>query len=234
MDQGPRGRQVIPNYDVIDESFFSGRWPARLDIIDRRDPAHRRGWTFFSVEGHLGTETITGVGRIPLVQAQVANFAPWMRLHIGRRLVIEETGSTARLKTSAGQVLKRYRRGTFFRGIMRPWEGLHTIDTVRRDAARDKIPVVTEHESDDSLTTVRLSTSAAEIVYRIHMDRDLIDKIRFLLPDGSEGDMNFSYPEHLQETGNKGIESITPSRKSRGGDLAPAWLISLAAGTLGE
>ena len=29
MDQGPQGRQVIPNYDVVDESFFSGRWPAR-------------------------------------------------------------------------------------------------------------------------------------------------------------------------------------------------------------
>ena len=234
MDQGPQGRQVIPNYDVVDESFFSGRWPARLDVIDRRDPAHRRGWTFFSVEGNLGTETISGVGRIPLVQAQVADCAPWMRLHIGRRLVIEETGSTARLKTSAGQVLKRYRRGTFFHGLMRPWEGLHTIDTVRRDAAQDKIPFVTEYESDDSMATVRLSTSAAEIVYRIHMDRDLIDEIRFLLPDGSEGGMDFSYPEHLHEPGNNGRDSSPASRKSRGGDLAPAWLISLVAGTLGE
>ena len=28
MDQGKQGRQVILNYDVVDESFFSGRWPS--------------------------------------------------------------------------------------------------------------------------------------------------------------------------------------------------------------
>ena len=58
-----------------------------------------------------------GTGRIPFVFAASDKNWPWVELRIGETIV-NEVG---------------------FAGLGRPWMGLHTIDTIRRDAAEKRI-----------------------------------------------------------------------------------------------
>ena len=47
-------------------------------------------------------------------------------------------GGAAVLQDAQGTALGKYPRGSFFKGLSRPWMGLHTIDSVRRDAAEQR------------------------------------------------------------------------------------------------
>ncbi|MHC4323665.1 MAG: RNA polymerase sigma factor, partial [Planctomycetota bacterium] len=58
---------VTRNYNVLEEDFFQSDWPATAKTVDNRDQMHKRGWTYFRVEGQINGLNVSGTGRIPFV-----------------------------------------------------------------------------------------------------------------------------------------------------------------------
>ena len=184
--------QITHRYDVSDEEYFRYNWPAGTRTIDNRDAMHCRGWTYFTVEGEVNGREIWGTGRLPFVYAESGRHRPWLRLKVGGKLVVDSGD------------------GRLFKGLSRPWMGLHTIDTVRRDAAESRVWFETELLGGGK-AEVTLTHNQTRLVYTIDMEADVINKITFSASDGSEGELRFSY---LQEIDNLGSEFVAPRQKS--------------------
>jgi hypothetical protein len=101
----------------------------------------------------------------------------------------------------------RYEGGSFFKGLGRPWMGLHTIDTVRRDAAEKQVWFETKRTSGNKVE-VMLTHDQAELVYTIDMETDVIEKITFSLNNSDKGELRFSYLQNIDNFGNE----FTPPR----------------------
>ncbi|MHC4488756.1 MAG: hypothetical protein ACYSW7_06220 [Planctomycetota bacterium] len=104
--------------------------------------------------------------------------------------------------------------------------GLHTIDTVRRDAAQKHIWFETRYNKRSSRAEVILKPEDKQIVYNIDMEKDVIERIIFSTSDGREGELNFSY---LQEIDNIGNEFAQPTSKAsmRERSEGMSWLLEL-------
>jgi len=63
--------------------------------------------------------------------------SPWLRLEVVDRLKIVDSGVEARIYDIEGKIAGRYEGSSFFTGLSRPWMGLHTVDTICRDADFD-------------------------------------------------------------------------------------------------
>jgi RNA polymerase sigma-70 factor (ECF subfamily) len=172
--------QLTLRYDVSDEEYFRYKWPAGARVVDKRDAMHKRGWTYFKITGQISGREVQGRGRIPFVCAASAKHWPWIVLKVGESTV-DQAG---------------------FAGIGRPWMGLHTIDTVRRDAAQKQIWFETRYDKRNGKAEVVLKPKDARIVYVIDMEKDVIEKIASSTSDERKGELRFSY---LQE-----IEGIDP------------------------
>jgi hypothetical protein len=105
---------------------------------------------------------------------------------------------------------------------------LHTIDTVRRDAAGQQVRFETRHRSGSGKAEVVLTCDSVRLVYTIDMEADLIETITFSADNGREGELGFSY---LQDIDNVGGEFARPrARSSRGSRQNPPgmlWLVKL-------
>ena len=201
--------QITYCYDVSDEEYFRYSWPAEAKIIDNRDPMHKRGWTYFRIDGQIGGEQIQGTGRIPFVYAKSTQYYPWLRLKLGDREIVD-----------GGD-------GGLFDGLGRPWMGLHTIDTVRRDAAEGQIWFETKALPDNSKTEVVLNCEQTKLVYTVDMENDVIDEIRF--SGDTEGELRFSYLQDIDDVSNEFIEPVGKSyRGPQRKGLGTLWLMRLA------
>lgn len=235
VQEGMESWRVLPQYDTADEGSFRGQWPQQLKVVDQRDEKHKRGWTPFRIEGYLGDDTITGMGHLPLVYAAYQVQPPWLKLEVGRRLTIEDNSLSAILGHPKRP--QYYRGGAFFRGLARPWQGLHTIDTLRRDAARMGLDFQTELHSGKNEACVRVAGTSMDIVYRILMNQDLIEEISFQSAEGLQGCWRFSYPDPSEE---KNVDPtpasipLSPKLNSRDRKSGSFWLEQLADGTLGS
>ena len=98
-----------------------------------------------------------------------------------------------------------------FAGLGRPWMGLHTIDTVRRDAGREWLWFETRYTPDETKLEVRVTCKEVKLVYTIEMEKDIVEKITFLVKDQPRGELRFTY---LQEIDNVGSEFVEPDGKS--------------------
>jgi len=192
QDENGEYSQITHRYDVSDEEYFRYNWPASTRTIDDRDAMHRRGWTYFTVAGELNGREVSGAGRIPFVYATSGRHWPWLRLKAGEKLVVDSGD------------------GRLFKGLSRPWMGLHTIDTVRRDAAESGVWFETEL-LDGGKAEVTLTHNQTKLVYTIDMEADVIDKITFSDSHGSQGELKFTY---LQEIENVGSAFVEPRQKS--------------------
>ena len=111
--------------------------------------------------------------------------------------------------------------------------GLHTIDTVRRDAAAQQIEFDTEASPDGQYANVEVLCPGVKLVYKIDLKTDVVDEITFSTDDGNTGNLRFLY---LQSVSGAGQEFIPPSkplnevvRKSSPGFT---WLAQLMEGSL--
>ncbi|MHC4617696.1 MAG: RNA polymerase sigma factor [Planctomycetota bacterium] len=223
---------VVRRSHVLEKEYFQHFWPAGAGAVDNRDKMHKRGWTYFTVEGHIDGKRAAGAGRIPFVYEAGERYRPWLRLRVGHSLKIADSGTEALVYDSTGKVTKSYAGGTFFKGLTRPWMGLHTIDTVRRDAAEQQVWFDTEYEAGETKAQVILTPQEGKLVYTIDMETDVIDNIRITTRDGREGELRFAY---LQDTEHAGVEFTEPQigrgygskRRASPGML---WLLQLAAG----
>ncbi len=227
-------------YNSTARKFFDYGWPEGTEKIDQRDQMHKRGWTYFKVSGRIGNRSISGRGRIPFVYTASKAHSPWLELDIddGSRIVDTERG--AYLLNRSGTVLARFRPGSFFKGLARPWMGIRAYDIVRRDAAEKRIRFESERLAEQGY--VKLSGSEAlwhtDITYSIDMARDIIESIGFSKsddPEGQESFLTFSYLDEVSDAGPEFIEPIPPDSDLRvTKSTGIIWLFNLAEGTLGE
>jgi RNA polymerase sigma-70 factor (ECF subfamily) len=214
---------------VLKEEYFRFSRPADAKVIDNRDPMHYRGWTYFTVKGRIDGERVSGTGRILFVYAAGAEHSPWLKLNIGDRLELIDDGRQAIVRRQ-GKVVASYPGGSFFAGLSRPWMGLHTLDSVRRDAAERQVPFETGYYAQEKKAQVVLTSEKGKLLYTIDMEKDVVESIR-ISTGGAETELRFDY---LQDIGQAGNNFSEPQISSRYGSLrrkSPGmlWLMELTA-----
>ena len=194
--------QVTRHYNVLGEDYFKYDWPANVKTFDNRDVMHKRGWTYFKITGQINGKEVRGGGRIPFVYAANRRHWPWVELKVGADTVNEAC----------------------FAGLSRPWMGLHTIDTVRRDAAQKRIWFETRYNKSSGKALVALKTKDRNIVYTIDMEKDVVESITFSGDTG--GQLQFDY---LQDIDSIGREFAEPASKAsmRVSSEGISWVLEL-------
>ncbi len=219
---------ITHHINILDEQYFLFDWPSKASVVDLRDTMHKRGWTYFRVTGHIGADEVHGTGRLPFVYATSRWSYPWLKMTVGNRLKLVDTGSYARLYDGSGNLLASYEGGTFFEGLGRPWMGLHTIDTVRRDAARKRMRFRTEYDAGRGMAKVTVYSGATELIYEIAMEKDLIESITIARNNNIEGTLELTYLQEIDETA-RGF--VSPRKESppkwRRDRLGILWLTKL-------
>lgn len=191
--------EITNHYNVLGEDYFKYDWPANAKVVDNRDVMHKRGWTYFTVAGNIEGRKVTGKGQLPFVYAESRTHWPWIKLHIGGEVFVDET----------------------FTGLARPWMGLHTIDTVRRDAAEKQIPFETGISNDGSKAEIVVTNEQVKLVYTIDMKRDVVEKIVFSTADKNAGELRFDYLQDIEGLG----RDFSPPRKRK--NVKSMWLFEL-------
>jgi RNA polymerase sigma-70 factor (ECF subfamily) len=226
---------VTRHYNVLDEDYFQSDWPAGLRTVDNRDAMHERGWTYFRVTGQVNGQEISGAGRIPFVYATCKRYSPWLKLQVGTSLRIFDNGADSYVYDGSGNVLSKHQGGSFFKGLARPWMGLHTIDTVRRDAAEQSVWFDTDHKAGDSKAQVELTCGQVKLTYSIDLETDIIDEITLAAGGSSDGYLRFSYLQDIENIGDEFATPRAPShQKRKEQSKGLLWLVQLAAGSLGK
>ena len=223
---------VTRHSNVLEEDYFQSDWPATAKTFDNRDAMHKRGWTYFRVTGQVNGQNVSGTGRIPFVNLTSKRYGPWLKLQVGSLSIVDTYKEAYISKTSSGEA-KTYKGGSFFKGFCRPWMGLHTIDTVRRDAAEQRIWFETSHTPDSRFAEVELTCENDRIVYKIDMETDVVDEITFSTDQGNTGNLKFSY---LQSVNGVNQEFIPPGKPGNptaaGSSPGLLWLVQLVEGSL--
>lgn len=156
-----------------------------------------------------------------------------MKLHMG---AYEISGDIKGLcvRDSDGKVVKSYsgqKEGGIFAGLPRPWAGLHTIDTIRRDAALKRLWF--ETSAGVGKASVVVSCDGVKLDYTIDMTKDVIEQIAFVSDTGQAlGRLRFSYVQDIDSMSGirpPGRVWIDPADDDADGIL---WLVKLAAGQL--
>jgi len=227
--------QTVHHYNVLDEEYFRYNWPRMAKVVDNRDAMHRRGWTYFTITGEMNGKEVSGTGRIPFVYAASRQRYPWLKLKVADRLKIADGSGGATIFDAGRRVLEIYPEGSFFKGLLRPWMGLHTIDTVRRDAAEQQVLFETKHTPGSLEAEVILTYKQNKIVYTIDLEKDVIEKIKFLESDeqGQKtiGELRFTYLDDVEQLDREFVE---PRKKEYEGpqEQEPGilWLMRLVEG----
>ncbi|MBW7990958.1 MAG: RNA polymerase sigma factor [Planctomycetes bacterium] len=224
---------AIRHSNVLEEGYFQSDWPTTAKVIDDRDVMHKRGWTYFRVTGQINGENASGMGRIPFVYATSAQYSPWLKLRVGS-MTIFDSKNEAYVHSSPSQNVTKYQPGSFFKGLAKPWLGLHTIDIVRRDAAAQRVRFETKHTPGSRFAQVELFHEGVRIIYNIDLETDVIDEITFSTDKGDKGNLKFSYIQTINDV-IKG-EFVSPNRsQSRGASKSSSgllWLVELVEGSL--
>jgi len=203
--------RIDRHFNVLEEEYFQFDWPASATVVDNRDPMHRRGWTYFRISGQVNGEPVSGAGRIPFVYEASKRFGPWLELRLANGVKFVDSGARACVLDRGGKAVTSYEGGSLFKGLGRPWMGLHTIDTVRRDAAEQRIRYETGYPPSGGNAQVVLTYEQARFVYTIDMEIDVIDRITVTRNDGGRGELRFSY---LQDIDSPETEFTRPNVRS--------------------
>jgi len=225
---------AIRHSNVLEEGYFQSDWPATASIIDNRDAMHKRGWTYFRISGQVNGKNVSGMGRIPFVYATSKLYSPWLKLRVGS-ITIVDSKNEAYIRNSPSEKFVKYQSGSFFKGLTRPWLGLHTIDIVRRDAAAQRVRYETKHTPGSRFAQVELIREGLRIIYNIDLETDVIDEITFSTDQGEKGNLKFSYIQTIDEVIHG--EFVSPDRSNRRGESKSSsgllWLEQLVEGSLG-
>ncbi|MCF7957561.1 MAG: sigma-70 family RNA polymerase sigma factor [Phycisphaerae bacterium] len=180
-NQTATGSQTTENYQyaVMAMEYFQPTASVNAQTVDNRDPMHKRGWTCFTISGKVNGQPVTGQGRIPFVtQTAYGKYSPWISLKVGNKEYYAENQE-------------------YPQGFARPWQGLHTIDTIRRDAAKEKEHFSTKLKGNN--VEVKITTPQRTLRYTINMEQDLIEKINYFDNTGHvEGEIVFNYDVNLK------------------------------------
>jgi hypothetical protein len=175
---------------------------------------------------------VSGCGRLPLVAAAVADHGPALQLTVGDDLTILDSVGGSEVKNRSGAVLARYPGGRFFQGLGRPWSGLHTIDTIRRDAAGAGIAFTTRLLPDGRRVEIVLDGPQVRLTYRVHLYQDWIEAIVFSKEDMTVGEWTFSYPKPDEADPRRFAVPSPPHSRGQTSGPGGLWLMRLAHGNL--
>jgi len=226
--QGSEGVKVVHHRNMMNEEYFRYKWPSTANVEDKRDVMHKRGWTYFSVSGEIDGEQVRGRGRMPFVYAARQGYYPWLEMEVGKKFRIVDTGSEAVVYNGQEWAAAKYAGGSFFEGLGRPWMGLHTIDTVRRDAAARRVWFETVLLPGGERAQVTLTREQVKLVYTIDIEKDVVDRIEFSRNDRAGGELRFSYLEEIGEAaGEFASPRRTSSRRLPRNRLGGLWLMKL-------
>jgi len=235
------------SYNKLNEKFFESyryTWPESTPVIDQRDEMHKRGWTYFRITGQINDQQVRGCGQIPFIYDALAQHQPWLKLNVAGKLKIIDSPSMAYLTTDDDKAVASYTAGSFFKGLARPWMGMHAIDIIRRDAAEKRVRFATENFGGDDKhygkAKISMSAQAIRIDYTVDIDKDIIEKIEFFESIGSEakkcGFLEFTHLEKIEESAGEFAEpeKIKVPREMHHDSIGMLWLIELVQGTLGQ
>ncbi len=226
-------------YNTVGPAHFQYDWPADVPIIDDRDAMHKRGWTYFRIAGKVNGRQISGRGRIPFVYEASKEHPAWMSLSIGGDLEIIDGHRGAYVRRGDGTLIAAHRPGAFFKGLARPWMGMHAADVVRRDAVEQRVMFESEYAPNETDVIVRLyhddQVGSADLDYTIDMENDLIREIGFVVNDQAKGSLMFSYLQNIGQVADEFTEPALPPSARPSIRQAPGilWLFRLARGNLG-
>jgi len=234
-------------YNTLDENILQADWPNNMKIIDKRDAMHKRGWTYFRVEGEIAGEKVHGLGRIPFFYDAFREYPPWLRLKIANRFEIIDIPSGAYLTDPDGKVIATYQAGSFFQGLAQPWMGMHNLDIVRRDAVKKRIwfetkllrqlPDYPYYKKAEVTFVKNQDNTNIRLVYLIDIRKDVLESIKFITQSDGEkksGKLIFLYLDKIEQADKDFVEPV--ENKNR--QIAPqqslgiVWLIRLAEGNL--
>jgi len=225
-EYGDRIWRTDRHFNILDEEYFQFDWPQNARIVDNRDEIHKRGWTYFRITGLVNGQQISGTGRIPFVYAASGQFGPWLQLLLANGTRIVDSKSGAFVFDASGKAVAAYPAGSFFKGLGRPWMGLHTIDMVRRDAANKQVWFETRGLPGGTKAEVVLTQEQTRLVYTIDMETDIIEKITFSAGNGVEGKLEFSYLQNIDNPGNEfASPRIGSNRKPQQNPPGMLWLV---------
>ncbi|KPK43709.1 MAG: hypothetical protein AMJ65_05060 [Phycisphaerae bacterium SG8_4] len=223
---------VMRHQNALYEDYFLPDWPTTTVVVDNRDAMHKRGWTYFRIRGQVNGQEVFGSGRIPFFYQAFKDDGAWMKLQVGS-LTIVDTYRDAHVSRAQSEPHGTYRPGSFFKGLGRPWMGLHTIDTVRRDAAAKGIWFKSEYLPGKEFAQVELDCEGVRLVYKIDLKTDVIDEITFLTDNGEIGNLEFSYLQSIEGVGREFARPTRPEQRTATRDNPGLlWLLQLAEGTI--
>jgi len=227
-------------YNTLDMEPFKNNFPLAIRVDDQRDEMHKRGWTYFNIEGELGGKQITGKGRIPFIYDTCKEYPAWLSINVGNELEIVDCDSGAYVRQISNGDTTFYPAGTFFRGMSRPWTGLHTMDAVRRDAVEQRVWFFTELSEDKSDAIITLynpdEENSTDMVYTIDVEHDIVEEILVTIGTDIIGSLEFSYLNEIDNVMDEYIEPVIPSHTNPELDTLPGilWITNLSHGEPGK
>ncbi|NLZ05863.1 MAG: RNA polymerase sigma factor [Phycisphaerae bacterium] len=228
--------RIDRHMNVLDEEYFHFSWPETAPVVDDRDAMHRRGWTFFQIDGSIGGRDVSGTGRVPFVYTSARKHYPWLRIEIDGRQTCVDTPQGAGRYDRTGRATELLPGGSFFQGLPRPWTGLHCVDTIRRDAAQQRLRFETVRQDDGAHVKVIVHAMPIGLVYTVDMQTDIVETIELFEATPVEanriGRLSFAY---LQEIAEPADRSFDAPREPRSGPAVSdgtglLWLTQLAGG----
>ncbi|MHC4432298.1 MAG: RNA polymerase sigma factor [Planctomycetota bacterium] len=223
---------AVPHQNALQEDYFKADFPTTTVQVDNRDAMHKRGWTYFRISGQVNGQEVSGSGRIPFFYDAFKDGGAWLKLQVGA-LKIVDTYREAHVSRAQSDAHDTYRPGSFFKGLGRPWMGLHTVDTVRRDAAEERIWFNAEYLPGGQFAQVELDCEGARLVYKIDMKTDVVDEITFLTDQGVIGNLKFSYLQSIDGVGREFSRPTRPQKRMATKDNPGLmWLVQMGEGTI--
>jgi len=230
--------QITHNLNLLDEEYFRYDFPVGVKVVDKRDQMHKRGWTYFKISGQINGKAISGGGRVPFVYETSLHNPAWLSIQTADGVKIVDTVEGACIYDSGGRVSGCYQAGSFFKGLCRPWMGLHSLDTVRRDAAEQNLLFETSRTAGGNKAEVLITGEQIKMAYTIDLDRDIIEKITFREQNAErvmEGELNFEYLEAIEGVGDKFAEPrVKIDLKAEAYGPGILWLARLSGGSAGN
>lgn len=231
-------------FDETEFGDFRYKWPEDAAFVDERDAVHKQGWSRFEISGTVNGQSVYGVCQIPFVYEMREAFPPLLKLRIGDHCTVIDSPDGAFVLGDSNKAIKAYPAGSFFKGLLRPWFGLHTIDSVRRDAAQSRVRFEVENLDHDGYRYQKKNVTLLQgpehkdlkVAIHIDIDKNEISQIKFTgANDAPLGELSFAYPATPESVADP-IE-IPKVKKGWFSDKEPIgirWFFELAQGTLGK
>ncbi len=200
-DAGLPEVQVNRHPSGLDEEYYRYNWPDSILVVDERDEIHKQGWTTFTIDGHILGQSVTGHGQIPLVYRQLQNISPSLELNIGSDVKICDLEHKAIMNITSKGVSRSWSSGYFLTTFGRPWTGLHTLDTIRRDAARLNMMFQTQYLQQKGKARIILTDNnytGVSIQYDVDIFNDCLESVTVYLNSQEKARINYHYQPGLR------------------------------------